>query len=627
MEIKHQILNKYFGYQHFKPNQEAIINCALKGDDLLAVLATGGGKSLCYQIPALAKPGVCLVISPLIALMDDQSKGLINKGIDACSLGGITSQKDLERISNNWLQKAPKFIFTSPERLNNFWILERLKQLDINYIVFDEAHCISHWGHQFRPQYRKVGAIKKFWPNTPIIALTATATDVVKKDIIETLALKNPQQFQGNFIRSNLRFMLLESPEKSNDVLLWCKTVVGSKIVYLNRRNYCEQYAEYLNRYNVSALPFHAALNSKTKTENTKAWMHNKAYTICATSAFGMGIDKADVQLVINPFLSQSPEDLYQEAGRAGRNGDPALALALYNQTDLKTLKDQLQNNFPTNAELLRHYTIVYNYFRVATHDNKIDEDEIDLELLSKKYNTSVFKAYQCLKLLEKEGILILNENGRPFSQAQLILQGESLHRFIVENKGHQKLLECLVRAYPGISGNKKTIDTYKISKALSVKETDVEQQLEKLHKRNIIIYKAKSTRIQISLLENRYHRTENSFKLSKQLRSIAANQYLFFEKYISDKSTCRQQMFAEYFNSQASRCSICDNCLRASKQHYASEKDILQFCKTARTLNDFKTKHIAYILYPEHCQKIISELLDKKHLILKDGAYFCPTK
>jgi ATP-dependent DNA helicase RecQ len=615
-------LTQYFGHKHFRAGQEVVIKSVLDGKDCLSIMPTGGGKSICYQIPALIMEGTCLVVSPLIALMNDQSESLSKKQIAVCNLGGISSKKEIDRLSNNWLKHPPKFIFISPERLNNFLIIERLKLININCIVFDEAHCISHWGHQFRPHYRKVSSIKRFWPSTPILALTATATPFVQSDIISTLGLFKPLVYQGNFLRPNLRFTLQESQEKSTLVKHWCKNTYGSKIVYLHRRKHSENYASYLSNEGILSKPFHAGLSAVVKRKHSQAWLNNELNTICATSAFGMGIDKPDVRLVINPYLSNTPEDLYQEAGRAGRDGNPALALALFNKTDLANLKLQLVSNFPSDAELLRQYEILYNTLRVAYNDAPEEGLIYDLERVAERYNNSTTNIYKCLQLLEKEGIVILYENGRPWAKCHITLNTKAIHAYCVAHPRYQKLLELLVRAYPGINTDKKSIDTLLIAQKLNSTEKNIHALLSELHKQEIIDYQEKSTKLLVNIIEGRKKRTAKSFTLSKKLREIAFEQYSFFENYVSNKTECRQQMFATYFGSKSDACQVCDNCLRASKQHAPTEGKLLEFCTEPKSKLQMSVKFPPYILYKTECVALLDELLEKNKLQYQDGMY-----
>jgi ATP-dependent DNA helicase RecQ len=618
-----EILSQYFGYKYFRPGQELVIDTILKGKDCLAIMPTGGGKSICYQIPALLLDGTCLVISPLIALMNDQAESLANKNISVVNLGGISSRKDIDRLSNNWLKHPPKFIFISPERLNNYLVLERLKMLNMNSIVFDEAHCISHWGHQFRPHYRKVGSIKNHWPTTPFLALTATATPFVQQDIIDTLSLKDVVVHQGDFLRPNLRFTLQESQEKSQLVKHWCKNTYGSKIIYLHRRKHTENYAQYLTNEGVLAKAFHAGLSLSEKSNNSTAWIQNKINTICATSAFGMGIDKPDVRLVINPFLSNTPEDLYQEAGRAGRDGEPALALAFYNQNDVETLKKQLVTNFPINKDLLRQYEILYNTLRIAYNDAPEEGQIYDIEHIAERYNASVTHIHTCLQLLEKEGIVVLNENGRPLAKCQVLLDAKQLHGYCVAHPRYQKLLELLVRAYPGIITSNKSIQMEVIANKLRATESYIDTLLKELHQKDVVNYQEKSSKLLLHIIEGRKKRNENSFKLSNKLREISIQQFAFFEDYISNKTTCRQQMFANYFGTHSDKCRVCDNCLRRDKKLAPTEKNILEFCSEPKNQWQMSVKFPPYILYKTECLQLLNELIEKNKLQYHDGMYF----
>lgn len=615
------ILKDYWGYTEFRPGQSEIIEDIINKNDTLALLPTGGGKSICYQVPALYHTGTCLVVSPLIALMQDQHNSLSAKGLKSICLGGIESKKEIERISNNWLQKPPKFIFTSPERLNNRLILERLKLININYIVFDEAHCISHWGHQFRPMYRKVGDLKAHFPSTPMVALTATATKFVQDDIIDTCQLNNCKIHKGNFLRKNLSFIADYSEEPSIKSLEYCLRIKGTKIIYCQSRKGTEQWANYLNHNKIISHAYHAGLPHKIKEERSKDWLNTKVIAMAATNAFGMGIDKPDVKLVVHPEISQTPEDLYQEAGRAGRDGDRAFAVAVFNHQLLALAKERLIAKFPNNETIKRCYTALGNYFRIAIGSKSSEYLSLNLHDFSTRYNIETYQALKCLDLLQKEGWVILNDKGRAKSMVEITVNNHSLYNFKLKNKQFETLLETLVRAYPGIVGNPKPIAEEDLAKYCKVDEKKITQQLVDLEKLNLVKYQAKTTNILVSFSRERTELKEGHLRLVNELRKIATKQYEFFEQYFNDKVNCRQVLFAKYFDSHCNPCENCDNCNRRKLKDKLTQTHLIKLLKTEKSFEQLTEDKVVYLFQPESLE-ILDQLVREEKVQYQNGKY-----
>ena len=616
------ILKEHWGYKEFRPGQYEIIEDVINKNDTLALLPTGGGKSICYQVPALYHSGTCLVISPLIALMQDQHNSLVAKGISSICLGGIDSKKEIERISNNWLQKAPKFIFTSPERLSNYLILERLKLININYIVYDEAHCISHWGHQFRPMYRKVGDLKKHFPTTPMVALTATATKFVQDDIINTCKLSNCKIHKGNFLRKNLSFIADYSEEPSIKSLEYCLRIKGTKIIYCQSRKGTEQWANYLNYNKIVSHPYHAGLAHKTKEERSKDWLETKVIAIAATNAFGMGIDKPDVKLVIHPEISQTPEDLYQEAGRAGRDGNRAFAVAVYNDQLLALSKERLVLKFPTNDEIKRCYTALANYFKIAMGSKNLDFLDLDLHNFCNRYNIDAYQTLKCLELLQKEGWILLNDKGRAKSNLEIIVDNQNLYNFKLRNQRFDPILETLVRAYPGIVGNTKTISEEDLAKYCKTNEKAITAQLKELETLDIVQYKTKTNNILLSFIRERTELKEGHLRLINELRNIANKQYEFFHQYFNDKVNCRQVLFAKYFDTHCHPCENCDNCNRRKLKNNLTQEHLIKLLSTEKSFEQLTEDKVVYLFQPESLE-LLDHLVREEKVLYQDGKYY----
>ena len=361
-----QILQKHWKHDSFREPQEQIIDAILEGNDVFTLLPTGGGKSVCYQVPGMLLDGMCLVISPLIALMKDQVENLQERDIKAIALVGGTSQNDIIDVLDNCQFGNYKFLYLSPERLQHDWIVDRLKQLKISLIAIDEAHCVSQWGHDFRPAYLKISKLKEVFPKTSFLALTASATSKVQIDIIENLALENPKIFTKSFERKNLAYHVIKTEDKLSKIKQILSKNTESSIIYVSNRKACLDISSQLNHLGFSATFYHGGLSYKEKERNRLLWIENKTQIIVATNAFGMGIDKPDVKTVIHIHLPQNLENYYQEVGRAGRNGEKAFGILLTNSSDVKSAKSQFLSVLPDKEFLKKVYIKLNNYFQIA---------------------------------------------------------------------------------------------------------------------------------------------------------------------------------------------------------------------------------------------------------------------
>ncbi|MBP5759067.1 MAG: ATP-dependent DNA helicase RecQ, partial [Bacteroidales bacterium] len=407
----HEILKKYWGYDKFRPLQEDIINSVLEGYDTLALLPTGGGKSICFQVPAMALDGICIVVSPLIALMKDQVLHLKEKGIKAEALVSGVSLRDSERILNNCLYGEMKFLYVSPERLKNRAFLEAFKQMKIGLIAIDEAHCISQWGYDFRPPYLEIAKIRAFHPKTVTMALTATATPAVVADIQDKLAFgKKRNVFQKSFYRDNLTYMAFYEEDKYGRMLRIMAAVKGSGIVYVRNRRRTQEIAEFLTSKGIRASYYHAGLKTEDRDARQKKWMDGETPVIVATNAFGMGIDKPDVRYVIHLDLPDSPEAYFQEAGRGGRDEKQAYAIILYNNSDIDQLRQNFATSYPPLQYIRNAYRAVCNFHQIPEGSGLNQKFNFDPIAICDNYGFQVIPFYNALRFLEKEGLLSLPE-------------------------------------------------------------------------------------------------------------------------------------------------------------------------------------------------------------------------
>src|SRR6185312_5437043 len=421
------ILIKYWGYDAFRPLQQEIIDSVLSGNDTLAIMPTGGGKSMCFQVPTMSKEGLCLVVSPLIALMKDQVLNLKNKGIPALSIYSGMSFTEVEKTLKNAAYGNFKFLYVSPERLETELFLEYVSIIKINLIAVDEAHCISQWGYDFRPPYLRIAALREYFPDVPVLALTASATLEVQKDICEKLLFKkNQQPFQQSFERANLSYSAFELSSKQNKLLTILKKVAGSGIVYCKTRKRTKEIAEMLSLNGISADFYHAGLTNEERNKKQEDWINNKTRIIACTNAFGMGIDKPDVRTVVHYDVPDSLENYYQEAGRAGRDGKKSYAVLLYNSFELEDLKKQLDKKFPSNETIKKIYGDLCNFLQLPAGSGESNNYDFDINAFVKNFKLDAFVVNSVLKILEQEQLITYSEQ---FFQSPTVV-------FTIDKKG-----------------------------------------------------------------------------------------------------------------------------------------------------------------------------------------------
>ena len=404
----HNALKKYWGFESFRTKQEEIINDILVQKDTLALLPTGGGKSICYQIPALVKEGICIVISPLVALMKDQTIKLQKHNIKAIAITGGLNQHELDIALDNCIYGNIKLLYVSPERLESDLVRERIKKMNVNLIAVDEAHCISQWGYDFRPSYLKIAEIRALKPESPILALTATATKKVAKDIQDKLLFKKQNVIQNSFRRENLAYMALEESHKSTRVHKILQKIKGPAIIYVRNRKKTYEFSSELNKLGISSTYYHAGLSEDDRTANQAKWMNNTTRVMVATNAFGMGIDKPDVRLVIHLQNPNTTEAYFQEAGRAGRDGKKAFAISLFQKSDFKDSINQFTETYPSFTDVRNVYQNIANFLQIAVGDGYEQAYDFDFEKFCSKYQLNKYKCIKALNILEKDNLIKL---------------------------------------------------------------------------------------------------------------------------------------------------------------------------------------------------------------------------
>ena len=559
------VLKKYWDYHSFRPQQEAIINSVLTNQDTFVLLPTGGGKSVCYQIPALLKEGLCLVVSPLIALMKDQVQQLKQKGIPAIALDSSLNYNDLGRELDNCLYGNYKFMYVSPERLQSDLFLARLPNLNINCIAVDEAHCISQWGNDFRPAYANIQQLRTLLPKTPVIALTGSAKPKVIEDIIENLQLKNTAIYKSSFRRKNLAYMAFETSNKQQKILQIVTKNRQSSIIYVSNRNKTKQIFQFLQDNKVSATYYHGGLTTKEKNTHFKLWMQNDAQVMVATNAFGMGIDKPDVKTVIHINLPENIENYYQEAGRAGRNRQKAYGIILYEKDDINRLQKRALSTLPTVEDVKFIYRKLCSAAGIAYHEGALETFDFNIHQFSLRYKVNVYKIINTLTFLDRQGVLRFQKEFKSKTTLQFLVDNYNLIRFIEKNKQYNSLINFIIRKHTGGFNTPVTIDLNFISTHLQVDKTAIKKQLVILEKQEIIKLHLFDSDINITLLIPREDdRTINPIaKFLKQQNNLKQAQVQAIIQYVSNTNTCKEKLLLHYFGEESeTNCGVCSYCI-----------------------------------------------------------------
>lgn len=569
METIQQILTRYWGYSHFRPLQEEIINSILQGTDTLALMTTGGGKSVCYQIPALAKEGVCIVISPLIALMNDQVEFLIRNGIRATMIHSSLRSKEIDNILENCIHGNMKFLYVSPERLNTDLFIARVQQMNVNLIAVDEAHCISQWGYDFRPSYMNIIELRNLFPEVPVLAVTATATPEVAIDIQKKLGFKKENILRKSFERKTLSYVVLKEEDKAPRLLKIINNVRGSGIIYVRNRRKAEEVALLLQQQNISADYYHAGLNYEERSKRQESWLRDKTRVMVCTNAFGMGINKANVRFVVHLDLPDCLEAYFQEAGRAGRDEKRAYAVLLYNEADRLSLERNMDHSFPEIDEIKRVYAALCSYYNMLPGSGKGSAFDFSLNDFCSKYSLEPMLVISSIKFLEKENYLTLTDAFYRPSRIQILIKQKDLYRYQVEAPAYDAFIKLLLRSYEGLFEGYVNIKEYDLAKRSTLTITEVENLLQRLDKKNIISYIAQSDKPQLVYLDDS-HQISN-LHISRQhyheLKERALKRLEWVIHYAATTNKCRSEMLLAYFGEKETvRCGICDVCLERNK-------------------------------------------------------------
>jgi ATP-dependent DNA helicase RecQ len=577
-----ETLTKYWGHSQFRSPQNEIIDAVLAKQDVVAILPTGGGKSVCFQIPTLMQEGICLVITPLIALMQDQVKQLKQLGIPAAAVHAGMHHREIDITLDNCVYGNIKFLYLSPERLQTDLFKARVVKMNVCLIAIDEAHCISQWGYDFRPPYLKIADLRESKPGVPFIALTASATKIVKDDIAEKLKLKAPEIFQKSFARDNLSFVVRKTETKEKKLLEVLRKVPGPAIVYVRSRKSTVQLATLLSKNGFASTFYHAGLTHQERAARQEEWITNKTRVMVATNAFGMGINKPDVRVVVHMDLPENLESYYQEAGRAGRDGKRSYAAIVIHEVDIQALQNKVLQSQPEINYLKKIYQGLANHFQIAEGSSQGESYDFELEVFCKKFNFKSTEVYPALRKLEEFGLLEFNESFYRPSSLHISFDKKKLYEFQVANARFDLVIKALLRLYGGeLYTDFTAISESQIAKMLKQSMATVKLELEQLHNLQVVVYEPinESPKITFVLARQDAERLPIDKKEYDRRRDLHLSKMEAIKNYAEQDHQCRMQVIQEYFDEVTyATCGMCDICIgNRKKENLVMLKDYEQ--------------------------------------------------
>ncbi|PKG43163.1 RecQ family ATP-dependent DNA helicase [Psychroflexus sp. MES1-P1E] len=623
------ILKTYWGYDQFKPSQELAVNSILIQKDTCVFLPTGGGKSICFQVPALVEPGICIVISPLVALMQDQVENLKSRGIKAQLLKSGMSHVEVDQRLDNCIYGNYKFLYLSPERLQQELVRERIRKMNVNFIAVDEAHCISQWGHDFRPAYREIHLLKELQPGISIIALTATATEKVKQDIITELELEDPAIISESFRRPNIVLLTDFTADKMNALYSQLNIATENSIVYVRNRSACVELSEFLNKKGLRSTYFHGGISQTDKQKKLANWLKEDYPIMIATNAFGMGIDKANVRQVIHYHLPESLESYYQEAGRAGRDGKPSKAIVLFNESDKQRLKNQFIKTIPSFEAIKNVYKALMSNFRIAYGEGENEVFDFNFYEFCTHYKLHTILTYNTLNLLDRLSVISLDKSFQKKAKLKFLVTSKAVINFIDSHTRFALLIRTILRTYGGVFDNELTLNMQLIKKKTGYNNKEVYDQLEALKKHGILSAEFIKQDLSITFILPR----EDKYTLNPLRKYVNDYQNNKLQKaetvllYIEEKTLCLQGFILNYFGEKELKpCGKCSVCLasqtKINPQLSSKYQDLNGCILEELKLSNLSSKELSLkIKYPkEALLKSLQQLLESEKITLESN-------
>ena len=622
-----QILKQYWGYDDFRGIQREIIESVGAGHDTLGLMPTGGGKSITFQVPALAMEGVCIVITPLIALMKDQVHHLRQRGIMAAAVYSGMQRDDILRVLENCILGNTKLLYVSPERLGSELFQTKLKHMQVSFITVDEAHCISQWGYDFRPSYLQIADIRRICPDVPVLALTATATPKVVEDICERLSIDEWQRekfnvFRMSFERKNLTYLVSYAVDKRTELIQLLEGEKGAAIVYVRSRRHAREIAEHLTEAGLSATFYHAGLEHAEKDKRQRDWQHDRVRIMVATNAFGMGIDKPDVRIVAHYDLPDSIEAYFQEAGRAGRDGQPARAVLLYNNADEPKLIKRVSDTFPEKDYIRKVYDHLAYYYQIATGDGYGVSREFNIDDFCHKFNHFPIRVHAALQILQRAGYIEYTEEQDNQARVKFLVTRDDLYRLRGENPNEEKVIVALLRNYGGLFADYGFIDESMIAYQCSMKSNEIYDILKELSQKHVIHFIPRKQIPYIRYMQRREDSEHISLPpaIYEERKSQYQERINAMLRYAKSNDKCRSRQLLEYFGEKdAKDCGQCDVC--QSNEPHDTKKAQQQILTL---LSDRKRHHVTELLRlrlpKEELDAALAYLLQEEYIIQQDG-------